>query len=280
MLRIPKAKTARSKRYLTSVAPKIVENPKATLFLRGAKTGEAVSGLLHDLHALKKPNAVVFKKKNPIHPFEDASSLEFYSQKNDTSLFVFGSHSKKRPSNLVLGRMFDHHVLDMVEFGVEKAISVAQFKAETTVLGAKPCFLFNGDLFETNEDLKHIKFLLLDFFHGEEVQAVSLQGLNHVISITAMSEKVIAFRTYRVVLMKSGVKTPRVELVDLGPHMDLEYRRSKWASPDVMKEAMRQPRTLKPLKVKNVSYDSLGNKHARVHMLKQDIGEIQTRKMK
>eukprot|EP00123_Amoebidium_parasiticum_P020290 comp4684_c0_seq1/m.854 comp4684_c0_seq1/g.854 ORF comp4684_c0_seq1/g.854 comp4684_c0_seq1/m.854 type:complete len:318 (-) comp4684_c0_seq1:118-1071(-) len=280
MIRVPKAKNARTKRFLENRAPKVVENPKNTLFLKGAKTGDAVAAVLHDLHGLKKPNAIVFKKKNPIHPFEDATSLEFFAQKNDTSLFVFGSHSKKRPSNLVIGRMFDHHLLDMVEFGVGSVKSVTDFKAETTTLGAKPCFLFNGDLFETNNELQKIKLLLLDFFRGENVSAVNLQGIEHVISVTATAENTIAFRTYRISLLKSGVKTPRVELVDLGPHMDLTVRRAKWAANDVMKEAMRVPKELKPTKAKNISYDSMGNKQARIHMEKQDLGTMQTRKMK
>ena len=47
--------------------------------------------------------------------------MEFLSQKNDASLFAFGTHSKKRPHNLVFGRMFDNHILDMVETGVAGA---------------------------------------------------------------------------------------------------------------------------------------------------------------
>lgn len=31
---------------------------------------------------------------------------EFFSVRNDASLFIFGSHSKKRPHNLVLGMFF------------------------------------------------------------------------------------------------------------------------------------------------------------------------------
>jgi hypothetical protein len=41
------------------------------------------------------------QKKNEIHPFDDAGSLEFLAAKNECSLFTFGSNSKKRPNNLV-----------------------------------------------------------------------------------------------------------------------------------------------------------------------------------
>lgn len=47
-------------------------------------------------------------------PFEDKSELEKFCQKADASLFLFGSNSKKRPNNIVIGRTYDWKVLDMV----------------------------------------------------------------------------------------------------------------------------------------------------------------------
>jgi ribosome production factor 2 len=77
---------------------------------------------------LKKPDATNFSKKNDIHPFEDVSSLEFFAEKQDASLFVVGTHNKKRPNHLTFARMFDHKLLDMVEVGVSNYLSCAQFK--------------------------------------------------------------------------------------------------------------------------------------------------------
>jgi ribosome production factor 2 len=78
--------------------------------------------------ALKKPHAISFSKKNDVRPFEDASSFEFWAQKNDASMFVLGQSTKKRPNGLVIARTFDTRVLDMCELGVDGFVSMAAFK--------------------------------------------------------------------------------------------------------------------------------------------------------
>lgn len=78
--------------------------------------------------ALKRPHAISFSKKNDVRPFEDASSLGFWAQKNDVSLFVVGQSTKKRPNGMTFVRMFDSRVLDMLEVGVENFVSMQEFK--------------------------------------------------------------------------------------------------------------------------------------------------------
>jgi ribosome production factor 2 len=82
---------------------------------------------------LKRPEAINFSRKNAIHPFEDASSLEFFAGKNDASLFVTGLHSKKRPDDLVFTRIFDGRVLDMIELGIDEIKDMASFKVRPSV---------------------------------------------------------------------------------------------------------------------------------------------------
>ena len=71
----------------------------------------------------------MLSKKNNIRPFDELNSLEFLSQKIDCSLFMVGSHSKKRPQNLVMGRFFNYQLLDMIEFGVLDYKSIDSFKS-------------------------------------------------------------------------------------------------------------------------------------------------------
>lgn len=78
--------------------------------------------------ALKQPHAISFSKKNDVRPFEDVSSLEFWAQKNDASMFVVGQSTKKRPHGLVMARTFDGRVLDMCELGVDGFVSMTAFK--------------------------------------------------------------------------------------------------------------------------------------------------------
>ena len=81
--------------------------------------------------ALKRPDAISFSKKNKTRPFEDTASLEFWADKNDASLFLIGQSTKKRPDGLTWVRMYDRKVLDVVEMGIDKFVSMAEFKVCT-----------------------------------------------------------------------------------------------------------------------------------------------------
>ena len=100
-----RAQTPRGRRALGKRLPKLIENPRKALIARGQKTSRLMNNTLTDLFVLKKPHSLHFTRHNALHPFEDATPIEYICQKNDASLFAFGTHSKKRPNNLVLGRM-------------------------------------------------------------------------------------------------------------------------------------------------------------------------------
>jgi len=57
-------------------------------------------------------------------------------------------------------------------------------------------------------------------------------------------------------------------------------RRSRWASKDLMKQALKQARVAQPKKVKNVKTSALGETLGQLHMQRQDYGKLQTRKVK
>ncbi|KAL0967348.1 hypothetical protein UPYG_G00251110 [Umbra pygmaea] len=274
-----KPKTKRAKRFLDNRASKLTENIKNAMIMKGGNTNLTVTQALKDIYALKKPNAVLYKKKNITRPFEDSTSLEFFSKKTDSSLFLFGSHNKKRPNNLIFGRLFDFHVLDMIELGIEKCNSLSEIKSSKLPEGTKPMLVFAGEAFDNDRDHQRLKSLLTDFFRGPVVPSVRLAGLEHVLHFTALDGK-IYMRSYRSVLKKSGCRTPRIELEEIGPSFDFALRRTHLASDDLYKKAHRQPKALKPKKKKNISHDTFGSKFGRLHMQKQDLSKLQTRKMK
>ncbi|GAA6218553.1 ribosome production factor 2 homolog [Lates japonicus] len=274
-----KPKTKRSKRFLESRAPKLTEDVKSAMIMKGGNTSQTITQALKDLYSLRKPNAVLYKKKNITRPFEDSTSLEFFSKKTDCSLFLFGSHNKKRPNNLIFGRLFDFHVLDMIELGIEKYVSLSEIKASKCPEGTKPMLVFAGEAFDTDNEHKRLKSLFIDFFRGPTVSAVRLAGLEHVLHFTALDGKIF-MRSYRCLLKKSGCRTPRIELEEIGPSFDFVLRRTHLASDDLYKLAHKQPKALKVKKKKNISHDAFGTKFGRVHMQKQDLSKLHTRKMK
>jgi len=278
------SKNQRTKRALAEKAPKLVENTKQCLLLKGPKSSNIVQSVLKDIHSLKKPDSKLFQKKNLTRPFEDPGSVEFLGKQNDCSLFAYVSHSKKRPHNLVLGRLFDFQLLDMVELSIDESTfkSMADFESDrkaTVRVGGKPMFVFKGD-FETSPDMEKTKNLILDFFRGEVLEKINLASLDRVIVVTAHKKKIF-FRHYGVIMKKSGSKYPRPELQLVGPSMDLTIRRIKTASEEVTKKANQQPR-LGPSakKRKNMEDGKLGDKLGRVHVEKSDFDKINVAKMR
>ena len=217
---------------------------------------------------MKKPHSISYNQKNDIRPFEDVTKLEFFCKKNDSSLFMLGNHNKKRPHNIILGRMYDYHLLDMFELGLENFVALQEFKNSKVTAGSKSCLLFAGEPFadSSNEEFKRLKSLLIDFFRGPEVDNLRLAGIEHVLQFTAV-ERTVLVRSYKINLSKSSTKYPRVELEEIGPSLDLVLRRNQMASEDLFKTACKQVKNVRGAKkVKNHSEDALGNKMGAIHI--------------
>ncbi len=77
---------------------------------------------------LKKQHSIYIKERWDLKPFETQSKLEDLCNRKNAALFVFGynsqilikvsSNTKKRPNSLCFGRIFDEHLLDMLEFEI------------------------------------------------------------------------------------------------------------------------------------------------------------------
>lgn len=290
LIDVRKPRNARSKRALEKKAPKAVENPKTCLFLRGTSCSQVVQDAITDLYSLRVPLAKKFTKKNSIHPFEDPSSLEFFSEKNDASLMVFGSSSKKRPHTLTFLRTFGHKTLDMLELNLdpETHMQIDQFKGRKFAVGLRPMVHFAGTAFESPvaNEYTMAKSFFLDFFKGEGSDKIDVEGLQYMVSISAEEpvgendKPVIHLRVYLISTKRSGQKLPRVEVEEMGPRMDFKVGRVQEPEEAVMKEALKRGKTNEERPRKNVTTDTMGDKLGRIHLGRQDLGELQTRKMK
>lgn len=222
---------------------------------------------------------IIFFRKKVIRPFDNATPIESLAQKKQCSLFMFASHSKKRPNNLVIGRCFDFKVMDIFELGIEDFLAMNEFHNAKTSWGSKPLILFAGTQFEEEEDYKRLKNLLIDFFVGVPMDAIRLGGVEYCIQIVAFESK-LYFRCYKLKLKSTGTKYAKLELEEHGPRFTAVLRRSKLASNDLTKKALKKPIESKVKKIKNVKKSTLGTTFGRIHMTRQDYGKLQTRKVK
>jgi ribosome production factor 2 len=219
-----------------------------------------------------------------------ATALEFFSLKNDTSLIMLSLHSKKRPHCLTLARTFSHKILDMLELYINPDTfrTLQQFKNKKPSIGLKPLIAFHGTVFEDPNQTKYTlaKSLLVDFFKGQDATEIDVEGLQYLISISAQEptdaqpNPEIKLRFYLIRTKRSGQKLPRVEVEEMGPRMDLTLGREQFPDPDMLKAALKKPKGVEPRTKKNIDTDIMGDKTGKIHVGKQDLSTMQTRKMK
>ncbi|KAE8077851.1 hypothetical protein FH972_016373 [Carpinus fangiana] len=280
MFEVRTPRTGKARRALEKRAPKLVEMGKKTLILHGSKTSGVLNAVLTDIYQMKKGSAIKFSRKNEnIKPFESSgdTSLEFFLNRTDCSIFVFGSHSKKRPDNLVIGRAYDHHIYDLVEVGVENFKPMESFKYDKKLapqIGSKPLIAFIGEGFDNVEELKHLKEVLLDLLRGEVIENLNLVGVDRAYICTAISSNRVFLSHCGLRLKKSGTKVPRMELEEVGPSMDLVVRRHRLPNESLQKEAMKTTREKPKKKVKNVSKDAIDGKIGKIYMPDQKVGDV------
>lgn len=146
---------------------------------------------LHLLRGQEERSRLFMKKSHDMHPFENQGPLEMFSNKQDCSLICFGSHQKKRPDNLVLGRIYDKRVLDMFEFGVENFKSMEEFAVNEVSRELKPIILFQGEHFEFSEKHQRIKNLLYELFHMNVLEEANIVEMKRVLVFNSLDDSTI-----------------------------------------------------------------------------------------
>lgn len=298
-----KPRNARTARIVKAREPQQVESRKKVLLLHGSKCPQPVATILKTIHTLTKPDAVQLHKKNEnIHPFEDPSSLEFLALKNECGVVVFGTHSKKRPNNITVMRTYDGKLLDLLELLVLVPPEQAQKDPLLQVgVAMKPLILFSGSQWDDTSasaqaaQYSTIKSVMLDLFQGEEISSIDVAGLQFLLMIAAgestnssadvedpTNKPVLHLRWYKIKTLRSdNPKIPRVELDPVGPSFDFRVSRYREADASTMRDALRHGRRPNEARTKkNIETDLVGDKIGRVHLGKQDLSTLQTRKMK
>lgn len=68
---------------LENKAPKLIENIKSAIFIKGKKSSEVVNKVIKELHVLRggEHNKLFLRKSHDMHPFEDHAPLENFSKR-------------------------------------------------------------------------------------------------------------------------------------------------------------------------------------------------------
>ena len=300
-------KSAQKARQEERRAPKLIENDKHVLIFKGPSSSEIINNFFLDVYQLKKPCSHKLQRFNEIKPFDGTGTngidgVRFLCDKQDTSLFLTCSHNKKRPNNVVLGRLFNNELLDMFEFGLTNYASISDNKVNLNLF-AKPLLVFNGDGFDNDHELGILKNFFIDFWRQGETDTLPLETIDRVMSFTANQsiidpvtgahKRTIYLRVYQNKFTNSAEskmdkRAPPAVNLETVMSVDLELRRVHLGAQEVRKQAMKQPKLPadnidqgEHVKIrKNVTRDSMGRESGKIYPQREDLNKLSLRKFK
>ena len=280
-----KPKTHKGKLYLDSLKPKVIEEPKQCLFINTQNSTEIMRMVLHELYLMRKELSKKLNRKEEIFNIvQNKENVEFLCTKNNTTFFSLSSHNKKHPMDLTLGCLYDHLLLDTFEFEVTNFIPMSYFKESTTINSdLKPIIIFQGELFESDFNYDRLKKFFIDYFQLYDKESIAISELRRIIVISIENdEKVVKIRSYQIngdLMNKNNLN--KIDLVEIGPSLDLKERKFILADEVLYKKSLKQPKAIKEIKEKNVEKNKiLGEKRGRLHMQKQNLKAVSLKKYK
>lgn len=117
--------------------------------------------------------------------------------------------------------MYDNHILDMYELGVDGFKSLPEFSGKKKRLGSKPIINFLGDQWSNDSVYKNIQNLLIDMFRGDKIDKIYASGMDHVLSFSCIDGR-IGMRGYSANIsgIESNVKNNSRSIPLLLSHND------------------------------------------------------------
>ena len=137
------------------------------------------------------------RTSHDLHPFDDIGPIEQFCQKQGCSMFIIGTHQKKRPDNMVLGRMYANHLLDMFEFCVTGYVPQTKFKCNEVTNQIKPILVFQGEQFDFSEKHRRFKNFLIDFYKLMDYNEVNIQELKRVMVFTSV-DNIVTHKQFEI----------------------------------------------------------------------------------
>ena len=152
-------------------------------------------------------------------------------------------------------------------------------------LDAQPFLVFQGDLWESDGQLKKLRNLINDFFlMNNRPSSVEIDKvMKVVVSWSVTEDRHIHLRTFEVTV-EGGVavlsQEGKLVVEELGPHAEFVLRRESFAEEELFKKATHVPKPKKKKQNKNVEYDNLGNKRGKLYLDRQNLKALPFRKRK